>query len=32
MTTRDIDLVRSAWDAFSRGDVTGAAAGLGADT
>ena len=22
MTTSDIDLVRGAWDAFSRGDVT----------
>ena len=28
MTTSDIDLVRRAWDAFSRGDVTAAAAVL----
>ena len=31
MTTSDIDLVRRAWDAFSRGDVTAAAAVLDPD-
>ena len=31
MTLTDVDLVRSAWDAFSRGDVTAAATVLDPD-
>ena len=31
MTTSDIELVRGAWDAFSRGDVTAATAVLDPD-